>query len=240
MIILGSDIDGIISDFDGTLADTVSMWTKIDQLLIEKLSGNQLDEKFVSNQREKFLKEHRSKTVYDEYSQFLSDKYNTNYSSGEVTKLRQEFFTEYIKKYAEYKDGAPDLLKYLKEKNMRMALATHGRHVSLDLYKYNPNFSRTITLEDAFGENIITGDDVQKNKPDPDIYLFSAKKLGIQPQKVCVFEDSLSGVISARDSGVGKIISVYDEASENDNAEIKKIADYSVKTPREILDLIKE
>lgn len=49
---------------------------------------------------------------------------------------------------------------------------------------------------------IATRDHVARNKPAPDVYLFAATQLGVQPERCLVFEDSLAGVQSAKAAGM--------------------------------------
>lgn len=50
-------------------------------------------------------------------------------------------------------------------------------------------------------ECMVTADLVTNGKPDPECYLLAAEKLGIDPESMIVFEDSVSGVKSASDAG---------------------------------------
>ena len=49
---------------------------------------------------------------------------------------------------------------------------------------------------------LVTADDVIRNKPAPDSYLFAAQRLGISPERALVIEDSLQGVAAAREAGM--------------------------------------
>ena len=50
----------------------------------------------------------------------------------------------------------------------------------------------------------LTGDDVTRGKPDPEIYLKAAARLGVQPAEMVVLEDSLNGLIAAKAAGAGE------------------------------------
>ena len=49
---------------------------------------------------------------------------------------------------------------------------------------------------------IATGDDVARNKPAPDVYLFAAAQLGVKPERCLVFEDSIPGLTAAKMAGM--------------------------------------
>jgi HAD superfamily hydrolase (TIGR01509 family) len=53
---------------------------------------------------------------------------------------------------------------------------------------------------------IATGDDVRHNKPAPDVYLFAAAQLGVQPERCLVFEDSLPGLTAAKTAGMTVVV----------------------------------
>ena len=53
---------------------------------------------------------------------------------------------------------------------------------------------------------ICSGDDVEKTKPAPDIYLLAAKKLNLAPEDCVVLEDSIYGLIAAKEAGMKCIV----------------------------------
>ena len=84
------------------------------------------------------------------------------------------------------KDGSVDILKKIKAISLPMAVATSTR--------YNDAVK---SLESAgiihYFEFVAAGDQVTKGKPDPEIYLKAAGKLGVRSNKCIVFEDSENG-----------------------------------------------
>ena len=90
--------------------------------------------------------------------------------------------------------GVIELISELKDKGVKLAIASSGRKQSvinvlkeLDIFK---NF-----------DFIMTGDDVIKSKPDPEIYLRTAQALQTDIKKCIVIEDSFAGISSAVDAG---------------------------------------
>lgn len=49
---------------------------------------------------------------------------------------------------------------------------------------------------------LVTSDDVLRNKPFPDGYLYAAQRLGVAPERSLVIEDSLQGIAAAREAGM--------------------------------------
>lgn len=91
--------------------------------------------------------------------------------------------------------GALKLLRIMKDGHFRLALGT-----SAPMENYRA-VAPALGLEEYF-EVVVTGDDVTHGKPDPEIYLIAAERLGIEPALCTVFEDSPLGVESARRAGM--------------------------------------
>ena len=90
--------------------------------------------------------------------------------------------------------GALELLEFLKKNNKQMILAT-----SSDLH-----LAEALTEgKDVrkYFSHLITAEDVVHGKPDPEVFLISAKKAGASPEKTVVFEDSFNGIRAAHAAG---------------------------------------
>ena len=116
-----------------------------------------------------------------------------------ISRLSREF-TEWIHKNGmPVKTGTRELLTWLRENMWKTALATSSRMESalhhLDM----------TGLRDMFDE-IITGDIVEKGKPDPEIYLTACEKLGSDPGETYAVEDSRNGLWSAYNAGMKAIL----------------------------------
>ena len=60
-------------------------------------------------------------------------------------------------------------------------------------------------LADAF-ETVTSSDEVTHGRPAPDVYLLAAERLGVDPAKALVVEDSLNGVLSGRAAGMTVVL----------------------------------
>ena len=97
------------------------------------------------------------------------------------------------------KPGAREILVRCSEKGIKMAIASSSmRH----LVDHN---LRTSGLEGLF-DAIVTGRDVERGKPAPDIFLLAASKLGVEPSKCLVFEDAFSGIRAANAAGCRPVL----------------------------------
>lgn len=95
------------------------------------------------------------------------------------------------------------LLEELKDRKIPMTIATASPKVNLDYY------IEKFQLETWFDiDKIIFNDGTIPGKPDPEFYLRAAKAIGVAPLQCIVFEDAVSGIQSAYNAGIGKIIAV--------------------------------
>jgi HAD superfamily hydrolase (TIGR01509 family) len=91
--------------------------------------------------------------------------------------------------------GVAALVKRLRALGVRLAVASSSRCLWVE------GTLRSLGLSSAF-DCIVAGDDVQRGKPDPAIYLLAAQRLGIAPGYCLAIEDSPNGVQSARAAGM--------------------------------------
>ncbi len=92
------------------------------------------------------------------------------------------------------KPGIHELLAYLKERGIKTAIATSSPMERTVLYL------TSVGLQNSFDE-LVSGYMVEKGKPEPDIYLYAAKKLGVEPCCCMVLEDSPAGILAAHRAG---------------------------------------
>jgi HAD superfamily hydrolase (TIGR01509 family) len=82
--------------------------------------------------------------------------------------------------------GLMELLDHLEQSNIRKAVATSG------VRRYADNVLTRLGVKDRF-EFILTAEDITRGKPDPEVYLLAAARLGLAPQAMLVLEDSANG-----------------------------------------------
>lgn len=128
-----------------------------------------------------------------------------NFPDLDVTKFRSDM-REYIAKnlVVKFKKGAKELLEFLKENNIKFALASGTSRPSV-MHHLNE-----LGIAEDF-DAIVCGNDVENGKPAPDIFLLTAEKLGVSPQNCFVFEDSENGIKAGVSAGM-KTIGIEDVA----------------------------
>lgn len=113
-----------------------------------------------------------------------------------------ELFDEYVREHGvEIKAHVADTLKYLKDKGVKIALAT-----STERERAEKRLESVGILE--YFDTRVCGDEVTRGKPNPDIYLKACEKLGVKPSDTVGVEDSVNGVIAAHSAGLFTVMMV--------------------------------
>ena len=91
--------------------------------------------------------------------------------------------------------GVVEFIRVAADKGGKLAVAT-----SADRSKMDVNL-QAIGLDAQIFDALITGSDIQRKKPAPDIFLKAAEVMGVAPEECIVFEDAVSGVQAAKVAG---------------------------------------
>lgn len=99
--------------------------------------------------------------------------------------------------------GAREILAFGRQAGLRLALATSGMRDHVDVSLAEAGLDGSFDAE-------VTGDQVQRGKPAPDLFLLAAQKLGVSPAACVVLEDAPFGVEAAKAAGM-RVIAVPNE-----------------------------
>lgn len=175
----------VIFDMDGVLVDTMPLWEESKELFLEK--HGILKEQLLTKTFGMGLKD--IVEVYQRERGLQGDR--------DVLSLewRDLFYSMLSEKGLLPLPGIIAFVSNLsKQKKLAVATGGHTKIIAKELLE-------DVKLAQYFVE-IISSDDVQKGKPDPDVFLFAAKKLGEIPQECVVIEDAVNGVIAAHRAGI--------------------------------------
>ena len=120
--------------------------------------------------------------------------------SGELSE-KQALITERLNDYEaqmsyDYVAGFEAFIHALRSQGVKTAVVTSSNQPKMEtVYRSHPEFKG---LFDA----ILTAEDFDRSKPDPDCYLKAAGRFGIAPEHCVVFEDSFNGLKSGRAAGM--------------------------------------
>ncbi len=128
--------------------------------------------------------------------QMFYEKYGKSFPMEEVLKEVHRYMDDLFQKDGvPVKDGVRDFLAYLKEKGYRTVLATSSNRSRVDKILEQTN------LETYFDDSIC-GDEIEKGKPNPDVFLKACDKVGVKPMEAIVLEDSEAGIQAAYSAGI--------------------------------------
>lgn len=113
----------------------------------------------------------------------------------EIARDRDALFLELVPGNIAPRRGAREIVSELHRRGVPIALATSGHRRYVDLALESAAIPRVFDVE-------ITGELVQRGKPDPETFLKAAEGLGIHPELCLVLEDSPNGVKAAKRAGV--------------------------------------
>ena len=109
--------------------------------------------------------------------------------------LKEECYREEARHRLTLMNGVRDLLDRLTESGTRLAIGSSGPRANLELTV------ATCGLSGRFA-SIASLEDIQRGKPDPEVFLVAARKAGVQPELAIVFEDALVGIQAAKAAGM--------------------------------------
>lgn len=180
----------IIFDMDGLMFDTERI-AYISWIQAALMYGYEIDEAIFKQTIGANLC--KTKEIYVKH-------FGNGFPIAEVTYARFSIAENLIKTNGvEVKNGLYELLDYLKDINIKKAVAT------------STNRDRALSLLDrasidTYFDYILCGDEIQHGKPNPEIFLKVAEKVGCQPKNSFVLEDSEVGVIAAYHAGMLPIL----------------------------------
>lgn len=186
---MNTPIKAVIFDKDGTLFDTEKVFLRAWRLAADELGVPDIDAT---------VRDCTGKTIPD-IGIYWAEKYPTIPFDDYITR-RQNHFKRIIEEEGlPMKAGAREILTYLKEVGVKIALATSSMHEEAF-----DHLTRSDLM--PYFEAIVTSDMVENGKPAPDPYLLAASKLGIEPAYCIGVEDSLNGVRSIYNAGMRAVM----------------------------------
>jgi HAD superfamily hydrolase (TIGR01509 family) len=193
-------IQGVIFDMDGVLCDS--------EPLIAEAAGQMFREKygvpataadfhpFIGTGEERFLGG-------------VAEKYGVALQPGVDKARTYAIYLELIVGRLQPLPGAHAFVAAARQRGLKLAVAT-----SADRIKLHGNLT-AIRLPESSFDAIITGSEVPRKKPHPDIFLLAAERLGVSPADCLVVEDAPSGLQAGRAAGCAclGITSTFDAAT---------------------------
>ena len=216
------NIKAVLFDMDGLMVDTESLAT---EAFIHSAKKQGYD---MTKEETLMVLGFTTKSIYEFWENYFknSDVSGKQLVDDHYKYIENVLFTTGPKKmpYIE------ELLKYLKESNYKVAVASSSNmnHIINNMEK---------TGLKKYIDEFASGAEVKNGKPAPDVFLLAAERLGVEPKKCLVLEDSKAGVIAGSSAGA-KVIMVPDMFKPDD--ECKEKAYKIVNNLGEVINMLEE
>jgi len=173
-----------IFDLDGVIVNTVPLHFKAWQRMFAEY-GKEFDFEDYKEKVDGILRIDGARAIL------------TDIDEAELKKAadkKQVYFLEYLnsEEISVYNDTV-DLVKTLKKEKIKRSVISSSKNCLPILKKVN-----LVELFDV----ILTGNDVTKGKPDPQVFFMAAKKMSVEPGSCVVFEDAVLGVEAGKRAGM--------------------------------------
>ena len=209
------NFDAVIFDMDGVLIDSEPFWHSIEKEIFLREGVTITEEMCVAAQGKK------SEHVIDTWKEmFPSLKLSSHEYALEIEKEVKNKIAQEGKPI----DGVIFALDFFKKSGLKTAVASSSKHHLID------------TVLDKLGirkyfDAVHSSEDEKFGKPMPDVFLSAAKKLGVEPEKCLVIEDSANGVLAGKRAKM-TVVAVPNER--DFSSKDFDIADYKIRSLNQI------
>jgi len=207
----------ILFDLDGTLVDSMWMWEAID---IEFLGAYGYD---CPDDIQRAIEG----MSFSETAVYFKNRFRIPLTLDEIKQVWTKMSIDKYRHEVPLKPGVLEFLQYCKENGIRTGIGTSNGSEIVDAVL------TSLQVKDYF-DAVVTACEVAHGKPEPDIYLEVASRLGIKPEDCLVFEDIPAGIMAGKAAGM-PVIAVRDAFSEDLMEEKTTLADAVISDYRELL-----
>ncbi len=176
-------MEAVVFDMDGTLVDSERAHYEAERIVLAKrgvgLSFQQYLEYFVG------------RTDHEALAGFLESRHGVR----EMAREKNELFISLIPRLVKPFKQTVGVARSLGKSGARLGLATSAVEAEAKALLEHLGLKK-------FFKIVVTGNNVRRGKPAPDIYLLAAKKLGARPRACTVVEDSVTGIAAAKSAGM--------------------------------------
>ena len=179
-------MDAVIFDMDGVIVDSEVHWKTTEGFFLQSLIPA-----WNINDQDKII----GLAVHDVYK-MLVETYQLQKTKTQFLELYQEMANEIYGQKVSLIEGFTELLSALNKNNIPVALASSSPKPWIDIVLQRFKLLKSFKV-------VVSADELEGNgKPSPAIYLLTAKRLGVSPDRCIAIEDSRNGVLSAKNAGM--------------------------------------
>ena len=128
----------------------------------------------------------------------VAEKHGKAYVTS-MKDLAYDYYGQRVKAEAHIPEGVKEMLQQLHSQGITLAICS-----AADLRKVRYNI-QAIGVDESLFSALVTGSDVERKKPFPDIYLEGARRIGMDPKDCLVVEDAISGIQAAHAAGMDAV-----------------------------------
>lgn len=178
---------GVIFDMDGVLVDSGPAHLQSWQLLAREMGSDLTAEQFAHSFGQRS-------------SEIITHTFGIT-DAGEIARLdarKESLYRDLIRGHVPAMPGAKELVKSLHASGFRLAVGSSGPPENVTLVCEEMGLTPMMTA-------IVTGMDVQRGKPDPQVFQIAAERLRLSPADCVVIEDAPAGIEAAKRAGMACI-----------------------------------
>jgi beta-phosphoglucomutase len=215
----------VIWDVDGTLVDTAELHFRAWCAIARELGRP-------------FTRADFAATFGRRNPEIIHQLFGTHYDETEIAGLgdrKEEYYKAEAQRGVELLPGVRVLLEGLHAAGFLQAIGSSAPRGNLDLIL-------SLTCTTAFFPAVVSMEDTQRGKPDPQVFLVAADRLGVPPPRCLVMEDAVAGVQAAKAGGMKCIAVAFVGHHPEDSLRragadrvVKTLEGISVQTVRELL-----
>ena len=193
-------------------------------------------EQFFDKYKVPYTNEEFEEHMYGKHNSYIMTHFFKRPIEGEeLIALENEKEGMFREIYKDKVETIPNYLRFLDElkfHGFKTAVATSAPRANLDL------ISNFLKLDQKM-DSMMSSEDVTMHKPNPEVYLKSAERVGVSPWDCVVFEDSFSGVSAGLNAGM-KVVGVLSTHTKEQLPPCDfYINDYSEVNVKKVLELLK-
>ncbi|MCK5370260.1 MAG: HAD family phosphatase [Cyclobacteriaceae bacterium] len=183
-----SHIKAIIFDAEGVVVDTEILWDKSQDELLGRRA--------LEYDRE-YLKPRMAGQTLLEGAELMVDYYQLDEKPAAIEKERKELIHDLFENEIHFIDGFVSFINMLNGSRLKKSIATAMNKTLM------VKVEKKLRLQQFFGAHVYYIEDVgNKSKPEPDVFLYAAEKLGVKPSDCIVIEDAPHGIEAANKAGM--------------------------------------
>lgn len=218
-------MEALIADLDGTLVNTQKYHAQVEAKILKEygihVSAKEITRKYAGVSTRKMFQD------------YLGDQCK-NGSLDALVERKFELLAELVDSLSPQDLCIPHAQKIVQNiwnKGYKVGIATASKREYAErilfksglLWNVNNTKGKQTKIVSGYIDQIVTGDDVLYGKPEPDIFLECARRLGVRSECCAVVEDGISGMIGAQKAGMLTFGLVENEPSSFDD-EVRKYA----------------